>query len=200
MIDPLRRATSTAHDELAEYFDAATASVRNHAGRRESIQKTDAFLIDTCRHLSAVCEVILPVARAELPDGEAVVDTYVDQARRTEHAIVQTKRRLYGESHTADLPWSEVWTDLGTEFRRLIVLEDDLVADLSPRLDAKARSGLASRIGPVEDASPTRPHPNSPHTGRLAHASRVLLARTDRFWDAAEGRIVSHPDHGKLAS
>ncbi|WP_332644831.1 hypothetical protein [Aeromicrobium sp.] len=200
MNDPLRISIDTAHNELTEHFDAATAAVRNHLGRRESIQKADAFLIHACRHLSAVCEVILPAARTELPGGEAVVDSYVDQARHTEQAIVQTKRRLYGESHTADLPWSQVWSDLGTEFRRLIILEGDLVADLSIRLDPRTRDALASRMGPVEAGSPTRPHPNSPHTGRLAHASRLILARTDRLWDAAEGRIVSHPATDKLAS
>ncbi|MCW2750071.1 MAG: hypothetical protein JWR83_1181 [Aeromicrobium sp.] len=200
MIDPLRRATSTAHDELAEHLDAATAAVRDHAGRRETIQKTDAFLIHACRHLSAVCDVILPAARAELPDGESVVGTYVEQARRTERAIVQTKRRLYGESHTVDLPWSKVWSELGNEFRQLNVLEDDLVANLSDRLDPKSRGMLADRMGPVEAHSPTRPHPHAPHTGPVAHVSRSLLARTDRIWDTVEGRIVSHETPGKLAS
>lgn len=200
MIDPLRKAISTAHEELSEHFDTATAAVRDHVGRREAIQKTDAFLIHACRHLSAVCDVILPAARAELPDGGSVVGTYVEQARRTERSIVQTKRRLYGESHTVDLPWTQVWSDLGDEFRRLNVLEDDLVAGLSDRLNPTSRSTLADRMGPVEASSPTRPHPNSPHTGPVAHVSRGVLARTDRFWDTVEGRIVSPEAPGKLAS
>lgn len=200
MVDPLRRATGTAHDELSEHFETATAAVRDHAGRRETIQKTDAFLIHACRHLSAVCDVILPAARAELPDSESVVGTYVEQARRTERAIVQAKRRIYGELHTVDLPWSQVWSELGAEFRTLNELEDTLVANLSDRLNPKSRGLLADRLAPAEATSPTRPHPHSPHTGRAGHISRGLLARADRIWDTLEGRIVSHEGPDKVAS
>jgi len=202
MKDPLREATSTAHSQLTEHLDEATAAVRDHVGRREAIQKTDAFLIHACRHLSAVCDVILPAARDKISFGTKRAHAYVRQARRVERAVVQTKRRLYGELHTVDMPWSQVWAKLGVEVEQLNVLEDEMVSDLADELSSAAQVTLADRIGAAEAISPTRPHPNSPHAGRLAHITRGMLARTDRFWDSAEGRIVSSaaPAPDKIAS
>lgn len=193
MHDPLRKAISTAQSDLKAQLNGAATAVREQASNREVIQRTDAFLIQAVRHLSAVCDVILPAARTELPDGETRVREYVEQARRVERAVAQAKRRLYGESHAIHLTWLQVWSELGTEFRQLNALERKLVADLSKSLAPAARRALADRIGNVEATSPTRPHPNLPHTGRFAHLSRGVLARADRLWDAAEGRIVSRP-------
>ena len=202
MQDPLSKAISTAHGEIKGHLDAAATAVQEHVGRREVMQKTDAFLIHAIRHVSAVCDVILQAARTQLSQGDKRVQEYVQQARRVERAVAQTKRRLYGESHAITLPWSQVWMGLGKELNRLNILERHIVDDLSRELDREDRSTLADKVNTAEATSPTRPHPNSPHTGRLAHLSRGFLAHTDKFWDAAEGRIVSvsTATHDKLAS
>jgi len=192
---------NTSHEELNERLDLAATAMAEHAGTREIIQKTDAFLVNACRHVSAVCDVILPVAKVELPDGQQRQRDYVEQCRRLERAVGQAKRRLYGESHAVGVPWAQVWASVGEEFQALTLIEHDLVADLeaAPGVDV---DDLAASIHDVEATSPTRPHPGFPHTGRLAHLSRQLWARADRFWDAAEGRIVSDPPivPDKLAS
>lgn len=191
MTDPLHKAIDTAHRELAAQVEAAANGVQVHAPRREVMQTIDAFLIHACRHVGAVCDVILPAARHEFPRGDKRVRQYVHQARRLERAVARTKRRVYGESHISHEPWSEVWSHLGREFDQLTILEREIVADLTAGLDPNTRTALADRLVTAEASSPTRPHPNSLHTGRFAHLSRGLWTRADRFWDAAEGRVVS---------
>lgn len=187
----LSRVIADAHTALHDRVDAATTAVLDHVGRRETMQKTDAFMIHTCRHISAVCNVLLPAARTQLPDGQERVHAYVRQARRVERSVVRTKQRLYGESHKVDLSWSDVWFGLAAEVDHLAELERDLVADLSPGLAPAADRDLANRVEAGEITGPTRAHPHSPHTGPFGRMSRGFLARTDRFWDATEGRIAS---------
>jgi hypothetical protein len=98
---------------------------------------------------------------------------------------------MYGQAQAIDRSWSDVWTAVVEEVPLLHSLEQDLVADLADVPDVGRQPDLSLLIGSVTENSPTRPHPNSPHTGAFAHQIRRLWARADRFWDAAEGRILS---------
>lgn len=181
---------TAAHDRLVDRLELATDAMTEQLGNRDIIQKADAFLVNTCRHTAAVCDLLLPVARRILPDGQERVHEYVQQCRRMERSFVRAKQRLYGEAHIAATPWSEVWATAIEQFHALSALERALVADLAAAPGA-ASARVVSGIRSVTDHAPTRPHPNSPHTGPLAHAVRGLWARADRVWDAAEGRIVT---------
>lgn len=191
MNDPMHEAMVRSHRSLGDEIDASAAAARGHAPRGEVIQKTDAFLIHACRHVSSVCTVILPAARRHLPDGKRRVKEYVHQLRRLERAIAQAKGRLYGQSRATHVTWAQTWAALGAEFVLLMSIERLLVGDLSRAIDPQAGGSIASRLAPAEAASPTRAHPNSPHTGPFAAATRRLWTKADAFWDDAEGRIVS---------
>jgi hypothetical protein len=43
--------------------------------------------------------------------------------------------------------------------------------------------------------APTRPHPYIPHQGTSGKVARAVALRIDRFWDAAEGRMIPEPLH-----
>ena len=113
------------------------------------------------------------------------------QVKRVERSAARVKRRLYGEAHCAALSWDAVWSHLDHEVSTLAGLEHTLVAELAPLLSTDARDRLLDRLLSSELTSPSRPHPWSPHLGPFAHVGRLVLARTDRFWDAAEGRIAA---------
>lgn len=181
---------TSAHARLAQRLELAATAMADRVGHREIVQKADAFLVNTCRHTAAVCDLLLPEARRHLPDGPARVQAYVEQCRRMERAFVRTKQRLYGEAHVVMVPWTEVWATAIAEFRALHALEAALVADLAATPGA-GLGALAARIEAATGHAPTRPHPNWPHTGAVSHVLRGLWARADRFWDAAEGRIVT---------
>lgn len=193
MLDPLSTTIATTHHDLDGHLAVAEDAVRQHIDAREARTRVDTFLIETCRHAAAVCDVLLPAAQASLPDGKARIHAYVMQCRELEKAASLTKRRLYGELHTAHLPWPAVWSMLGTEYDRLHEIERALVADLAAGMTPEESRRLGLRVQDATANSPTRPHPHSRHTGHFAHLSRQLWARADRFWDAAEGRIVAGP-------
>ena len=185
MTDPLITAIATAHDGLTGRLAAAAGAARDHATRHEIVQRSDDFCITACRHVAAMCDAVLPGVRDESASA------YLMQVRRVEHAAARVKRRMYGEANSAAMSWSHVWSSLEQEVHALTALERDLVESLSSRLSAAERDLLTERLRVAELLAPTRPHPWAPHRGPLAHLSRRLLARADRFWDAAEGRIVA---------
>src|SRR5262249_22184200 len=68
-----------------------------------------------------------------------------------------------------------------------------MVSELVRYGDPAKVDGLARQIFDAETHGPTRPHPNSPHTGIFGLAARRIWAFADRIWDTAEGRGVPGP-------
>lgn len=178
------------HRSLAERLETSSAALRGDAKCGEVMQKTDAFLIEMCRHVSAVCDVVLPAVRQRVPDGGQRVRAYVQQVKSFERSAARTKGRLYGASRDAHVPWQRMWVELGTEFDRVLAVEADLIAEVVVVCTADDSRLLASRLRATRLIGPTRPHPNSPHTGRFARAARRVWILADAAWDSAEARIV----------
>jgi hypothetical protein len=177
---------------LAQRLDEATHAT-GQAHPRDRYARTDAFLAATSRHLAAVDEALLGVAAHRLQDGAAKVKGYLHQARALEHASALLKARLYGEVHATYVPWAEVWSVVRRELRRHNELERALAADLVASLGHDEADALADLLYHAEVKAPTRAHPYIPHYGVLGHLARRLWAVADRFWDAAEGRVVPQP-------
>lgn len=181
------------HQAMRQRLADATQNAPGRPRARERYARTDAFLAATCRHLAAVEEVLLGVARHRLPHGADPVREYLHQARALEHAIALVKARLYGEAHAAYVPWSRVWDDVRRELARHNELELGIARDLAEVLDETESDRLAERMYRAEVKAPTRAHPYIPHRGAAGHAARRLWAVADRFWDTAEGRVVPQP-------
>lgn len=190
MNDLLDDTMRESHRTLREELEASATAARGDAKCGEILQKTDALLIDLCRHVSAVCDVVLPSVGREVPNGSRLVRAYVRQAKDLERAAARTKGRLYGASGDARVPWQQVWADLDTEFDRLLVIETELTVAMAGATSPESSRALAARLRATQLTGPTRPHPNSPHTGRFAHLVRRIWIMADRAWDSAEARIV----------
>ena len=191
MRDSLLTAVQASHRVLDEQLAVVGRAVRERESTRAIVQKTDAFMIHACRHVSATCAVILPTVRHQLPGGRNRVQAYIRQVRRLERSVAQMKRRLYGASRSIRLPWAQVWGAVQHELQELMAIELAVVADVAAGVSPTADGRLARRLVGSEAGSPTRPHPNSPHVGWLAPLSRRFWVRADRFWDAVEGRVVA---------
>src|SRR4051812_18650601 len=126
MEHPSHTTIHAVQDRLTQRLEVAAAAMNHRAGIGEIVQKTDSFLVHTCRHTSATCDLLLPVARRHLPDGPARVRQYVEQCRRMERAFGRAKQRLYGEAHAVSAPWSQVWAAAIAEFTALQTLEHAL--------------------------------------------------------------------------
>ncbi|MEO6606347.1 MAG: hypothetical protein ABIN55_12080 [Aeromicrobium sp.] len=190
MKDALHNLITSANAKLEERLVRAKGAMETHAERRVIVQTTDAFLVNASRHTAAICDLVLPAVRAHVPEGRALVHRYVVQCKRSERAIIKTKQRMYGEARSAGAPWAVVWSNLVNEVRALHVIEQEMMSGLSNASEFRQRDAVVDGFEFAADHSPTRPHPNSPHTGLFAHASRRMWLSADRFWDAAEGRIV----------
>ncbi|MEG9227341.1 hypothetical protein [Aeromicrobium sp. Sec7.5] len=190
MADLLDDVLRESHRSLAERLETSSVALRGDAKCGEIRQRTDAFLIEMCRHVSAVCDVILPAVREQVPNGGQRVRAYVEQVKRFERSAARTKGRLYGASRDVQVPWERVWVELGTEFDRMLAVEADLIAEAVAVCSADDNVRLASRLRATRLTGPTRPHPHSPHTGRLAHVVRRIWILADAAWDSAEARTV----------
>jgi len=166
---------------------------RGSVGRvRDANARTDAFLAATSRHLAAVEAVLLPEVRRAGPEGDVEVRTYLQTARRLERTLAMLMGRLYGEAHAVHLAWPQLWVLVQQQLTEHDRLERGLVEAVI-RLDGPGLETLARRVYDAETRGPTRPHPNLPHTGRSSLVARRVWAVADRFWDAAQARVVPAP-------
>jgi hypothetical protein len=160
---------------------------------RDTHATTDAFLAATSRHLAAAEAVLLDPVRRAVPDGESLVHDYLELVRRLEHTLAVLKARLYGEAHAVHLDWAQLWRRAADELAEHNRVETTLVEALVRHGDPDLVDGLARRVFDAETQAPTRPHPMLPHLGPLGRVARRLWSVADRFWDAAEGRVIPDP-------
>jgi hypothetical protein len=160
---------------------------------RDNYAVTDTFSAATSRHLAAIEAVLLPRVRRAVPAGDALVQEYLHLARQLEHTLALIKGRLYGEAHAIHLEWAELWETTRAQLREHNHLERRLVAMLIEHDDPVQLDGLARCVFESETHGPTRPHPRTPHTGFPGLVARRIWSWADRFWDAAEGRVIPAP-------
>ncbi len=162
-------------------------------GPHQARAVTDTFLGATSRHLAALDEVLLDDVRRFVPDPDELVTTYLATARDLEQTLALMKARLYGEAHAIHLSWPELWARV----RGQLAEHNRLETELSERLIQYGGDGnidrLPRRLFEAETKAPTRPHPLLPHTGPMGRVARRIWAVADRFWDAAEGRMIPDP-------
>lgn len=170
------------------------AALDTHRDRpRDGYAATDAFMAATSRHMAAVEAVLLGEVRRAWPEGESLVHDYLGAARRLELSLALMKARLYGEAHALHVGWLELWDTVRADLDDHNRLERRLVDDLVGHGDPGTLDGLARRLFDAETRAPTRPHPRLPHTGPLGGITHRIWAVADRFWDAAEGRVIPAP-------
>ncbi|MFL6135812.1 MAG: hypothetical protein ACJ72A_23615 [Nocardioidaceae bacterium] len=193
--DALYMTVESTQQSLQQRLDDALAPHRDPARTRDGYSSTDAFLAATSRHLAAVEAVLLPTLHRAMPDSDALCREYLQAARRLERTLSLVKARLYGEAHAIHLSWSELWVVAREQLAQHNGVEQKLVVALIEHDEPTHLDGLARRVFDAETRGPTRPHPYLPHTGMLSLVARRLWAMADRFWDAAEGRVIPEPIH-----
>jgi hypothetical protein len=193
--DSLALTVEATQRSLEERLAEALAPHRDPDRPRDDYAATDAFLAATSRHLAAIEAVVVGRVRHTVPQGEKVAREYLHAARRLELTLTLIKGRLYGEAYAVHLKWPELWEEVHPRLAEHNRIERRMVADLIRYDDPMHVDGLARRVFDAETHGPTRPHPRLPHTGLLGGVGRRIWALADRFWDAAEGRVIPEPVH-----
>jgi hypothetical protein len=200
--DPLARAVLGPHPTIDHLAHSAHP---DHAPEdpRDEWEVIDAFMSVTSRHLAAIEDVVLPLARTKLPDGHARVTTYLQNARGLEQNLHLLKARTYGDKQKHYLHMNDLWQSIGEQMHSHEEMESDFVRDLTAVLPAEQMATIADQVIEAGDHAPTRPHPMTPHTGPLGRAAHRLWRVADSFWDTAEGRVIPHrrkPPHPREGS
>lgn len=192
--EALRSAALGPHDVIGDMLDAATARRAPGGDPRRARQLADTFMATTCRHLAAVDDALLPVARRRLDGGRQLVTAYILHTRELERTLHAMKARLYGDAHASRLQCGELWMRLRMLLVEHEMQEGAMVGRLADTLSDHEQTELAMRLQRTEERSPTRPHPFSPHTGFVGRVSHRVWSIFDGFWDNAEGRVIPyHP-------
>jgi hypothetical protein len=191
--DSLVLTTEATQRSLEERLGEALAPHRDAHRPRDNYAAVDTFMAATSRHLGAVDAVLVKRVRHGVPGGEGVSQEYLHVARQLEHTLALMKGKLYGEAHAIHLEWPALWEAARTQLEAHNRSERAMVGALVRHGDPAEIDGLARRVFDAETHGPTRPHPNSPHTGIFGLAARRIWAYADRFWDAAEGRVIPEP-------
>jgi hypothetical protein len=179
------------HHDLRHRLELAASARPDVRHPRDHYTAIDTFLAAASRHNAAMVDAIAPLVR-HLPGGHDLAHEFLAASRSYEESLAQVKARLYGSSFAVSRPWSSIWEEVRRGF--------DVVCDLERRLAGALLAAepddprdLGTRLHLAELASPTRPHPWIPHEGQVGHLARAVARRIDRFWDAAEGRMVPEP-------
>jgi hypothetical protein len=191
--DSLALTIEATQRSVEQRFREAVRPHRDPHRPRDNYAAVDTFMAATSRHLAAVEAVLVGRVRHGVPDGEQLGHEYLDAARRLEHTLALIKGKLYGEAHAVHLAWPELWATVHAELTEHNRIERQMVAELIRCCDPVEVDGLAQKVFESEAHGPTRPHPNTPHTGFPALVARRIWALADRFWDAAEGRVIPDP-------
>ena len=162
----------------------------------------DLFTAHTAQHLAASAEVLLGQAKSWPPEE---VSRYLDNLKELEHSLRVLKGRQYGDRRYLDLSHDDVWDVINRLLSEHQELERVAAARIAADSDQDAVAVLAEALLTTQDSSPTRAHPNSPHTGVAGRLARRLWRFADSTADDLEGRVVParyrrHPQHDSALS
>lgn len=189
--DSLERAVLGPHRTI-DHLARTAHPTQMPSDPRQAYEVVDAFMSVVSRHLAAVEDALLPVARERLDDGHERVRDYLHDTRTLEQSIHALKARLYGDVQIHHVPLEALWEEIESLLAEHEDHESRLVADLMAQLTVSEHDPLAEQVLTAGDHAPTRPHPHTPHTGRTGRAAHRFWRVADTFWDTAEGRVVPH--------
>jgi hypothetical protein len=191
-MDTLVRGMNATHRVLDERLTKAAAARPDRRHARDQYPAIDTFLASASRHNAAVLEVLVPVVRDRMPDGEERAQDFVHRSKEFEIALFNVKAKAYGSTYAIKRSWNSIWDDVRTEFDATWALERQLVKELDSHLHDDDPD-WGEELYHAELHAPTRPHPYVPHRGLRGRLARFFALRVDRFWDTAEGRMIPEP-------
>jgi predicted GNAT family acetyltransferase len=179
---PLQRLVHAQHSRLREL--AARSQDPNVDGF-ERRRMTDQFAAVAAQHSAAVADVLLTAAKT-LSGADAAV--LLGNLKRFEQALRVLKGRAYGDARFLNLSAADTWRAAERLLAEHESTERRIVSGLEQRHGADGATELARALAKRQWSSPTRPHPNSPHTGVAGRLAHQLWRIADSTWDELEGR------------
>jgi predicted GNAT family acetyltransferase len=196
---PESRLDAALRAEHARLDDLAPARQGDPDYRRHGADLFTAYL---AQHLAASVEVLTRRTKGGPPDEIAL---YLRNLKELEQSLRVLKGRQYGDRRYLHLGHDEVWRAINRQRAEHEELEGLVAARIAAASDWEVVAGLAEDLLATQDNSPTRAHPNSPHTGVAGQVIRRVWRFADGVADDLEGRVVPvryrrHPKHDSAFS
>lgn len=199
---PESRLDAALRAEHARLRDLAAAPQDHQVASHHRRHGADLFTAYMAQHLAASAEVLVRRARGGPPDE---ISLYLRNLKELEQSLRVLKGREYGDKRYLHLDHDEVWSVINRQRAEHEELESVVAARIATVSDGDAIAVLAEDLLARQDNSPTRSHPNSPHTGVASRVTRRLWRFADGVADDLEGRVVPvryrrHPKHDSAFS
>jgi hemerythrin superfamily protein len=174
------------HRELEKLFKTYERIRRERRGDDGATEKRQNVLRDIIRALSAHAaaeeQVLYPVVRAELPDGQRLATAALDEHQRVKEAL-DTLAGTPLEDGEFDRRLQAIILDVQHHVEKE---EGEIVDKLRAWLGKDRLRELGEAFASAEQFAPTRPHPWLPQTPPLNAAAGTAAAVADRVLDVAE--------------
>ena len=136
------------------------------------------------RHAVAEEELLYPLVRRAVPDGDALADHALDEHQEVKETLARLEKMS-----PDNLEFDTELRALMTSVREHISEEEGtLFALMEQHVDAETLDDLGRHLQNAERAAPTRPHPNAPNTPPFNVVAGVGAAFVDKARDAVTGR------------
>ncbi len=168
------------HRDVEEIFEKLEAGAVAPAERQTLVEQAVTMLV---MHAVAAEQVVYPVARRALADGDAVVDRLVALNAEAEKAMKELEKREPGDPEF-DALLARV---IVTARLQAQVEERTLLPPLTIAVGRKETNAAGEAFAAARKVAPTRPHPAAPDTppGNLVNP---LTGLVDRLRDTVSGR------------
>jgi hypothetical protein len=168
------------HRDVEEIFEKLEAGAVAPAERQTLVEQAVTMLV---MHAVAAEQVVYPVARRALADGDAVVDRLVALNAEAEKAMKELEKREPGDPEF-DALLARV---IVTARLQAQVEERTLLPPLTIAVGRKETNAAGEAFAAAKKVAPTRPHPAAPDTppGNLVNP---LTGLVDRLRDTVSGR------------
>lgn len=150
----------------------------------------DAFVASLTRHLSSEEQELYPATRSALPNGDRVIDTEIEADR----AILRTLASVHS-TDPADPSFPAHLRRAQLQLRQHIeTAHEQIHPEVRRQLSREDQIRLGNRVDIVQEAAPTRPHPETPSTPPLNKVVDPALGTIDKVRDILSGRKTRPQD------
>lgn len=167
------------HRRVEELFDELeTAEPEQRRGL------LDQLVSELSIHASLEEQILYPVVRLSVPDGDDLVDeSLADHQEAKEQLVLLDK--MTGTEHD----FAEKIEELASDIAEHVGEEEEQVLPLlREHLDEDILNQLGEQFEAMRGGAPTRPHPMAPNEGPAAMIAAPLASILDRVRDVVERR------------
>jgi hemerythrin-like domain-containing protein len=182
------------HERLETLLqDAVSTAEAVHSGDEEKARGrdvADAFVASLTRHLSSEEQELYPATRAAMANGDQVIDTEIEADRE----ILRTLVAVHSTDPT-DPQFPAQLRRAQLQLRQHVeTAHEQIHPEVRRQLSREEQIRLGNRVDIIQEAAPTRPHPQTPSTPPLNKVVDPALGTVDKVRDVLSGRKTRPQD------